>query len=85
MGEFYLVPVGVELEKMKRIMKQKRIRQGDLANAAGVKPGTVSNWLNGRKDIPVTKLLLMAAALRVTLSEIIRNEPRTDGESGNHS
>ena len=72
MSDLRLVPVELNYDEIKTRMRKRRMTQEDLALATGVDRSTISRWLNGHRDIPVTKLLLIAAILRCSLPEIIR-------------
>jgi len=69
--------VGAEL---RRIRIACRLSQEEIAWAVGVTQGTISNYESGRSDIPVTTLIVICRALKVspvdTIESVIPNYAR---------
>ena len=50
-------------EKIRLLMKQKKVTQKDLTKLTGVRQATISDWLNGKQDINVKTLEKLLKAL----------------------
>jgi len=63
----------VELGKRIRLLrKERRWRQIDLAESAGISENYVSDIENGRKEICIRTLQTVAKALGVTVGELLK-------------
>lgn len=63
-------------ERAKRRMKALKVSQDDLKTPLGVKTrGAVSHYLTGRNDPSPDQLLVMARALKTTVSGLLGEEP----------
>ena len=56
--------------RTKKIMKDRKLMQGAIADAAGYNYKTFNNMLNGRKVITDTDVLKIAKALDVTPNDL---------------
>ncbi|MET9595642.1 helix-turn-helix domain-containing protein [Streptomyces sp. NPDC006516] len=68
-------------ERLRRAMIDRKMRQSDLATAARVSTGAVSNILNGKSVPGVTTLELLAASLKISgeaLEELHQLRDRAD-------
>lgn len=59
---------------VKRIIKQKCLKQTAIAEKAGYTPNQFSSMMNGRKIIKDTDILNMAMALEVDANELFKKE-----------
>lgn len=50
-------------EKIRLLMKQKKVTQKALTRLTGVRQATISDWLNGKQDINVKTLEKLLKAL----------------------
>lgn len=69
-------------EKIKRIRKEKKLTQQQLANIVGYNSkSTISEIEKGTNDIPTEKLHLIAKALNVNISDLIDEQPKGNTKS----
>lgn len=53
-----------------KTVEAKGIRKVDLARKMGIDKGSVSNWLNGKKNITFENLILIEKALDIELINV---------------
>lgn len=63
--------------QVRQRMTELRVTQRDLADAAGVAPGRLSNWLKGRQDIRAATLQRILGALGGELSFAVHEAGKT--------
>lgn len=61
---------------IKMLCTIKNIRQKDLADALGVKPSAVTNWVTGKNSIDIETLYRLCEYLDVSLSEIFGTDKK---------
>lgn len=62
------------MNKIKRLRKQKKLKQGELARNSGISQTYLCELENGRKTNPSTDVLIrIANALNVNIAELIDN------------
>jgi transcriptional regulator with XRE-family HTH domain len=59
------------LLKIKEIRKEKGISSAELARAAKITPVSMSRYENGKRKLTIAKAAEIAAALGVTVDELI--------------
>jgi transcriptional regulator with XRE-family HTH domain len=57
-------------ERMQRLRLAKGLSQSQLARAAGVPPGTLRNWEQGRREPLLSAAARVAVALGISLDEL---------------
>jgi len=62
-------------EKASEVRKQKGIKLGQLAKAAGVEVSTVSHWLKGRREPSVPNMRILARELGMSFGEMVEEDP----------
>ena len=65
-----------------RILKERGLKQGHLANRAGIPEKTLSDMLNSRKIIRPCEAVRIADALEVDVMELFRREKKDGREKG---
>ena len=68
------------LNNIKKIRKQKGIKQEELAEALGVKKSFVSRIENDRKQLPLKRAIEIADYLDISLDELIGRKRRDHDE-----
>ena len=68
------------LNNIKKIRKQKGIKQEELAEALGVKKSFVSRIENDRKQLPLKRAIEIADYLDISLDELIGRKRRNHDE-----
>ena len=63
-----------DFERIKDIMKQKKIKQIDIVNKLNVPRSNVSSWLNGNRGIPKDKILEIAKILNVSVDYLLGSD-----------
>lgn len=63
-------PVANNLE---RLIKEKDLKQANVARAAGMKPRNLSDILNGYKVVRANEILKLAIAIGVNVEELFKN------------
>lgn len=53
-------------------LRQRRIRQREIARKLGVSDATVSKWLSGKLDVPSSKVLPLAEAAQMEPGDLLR-------------
>lgn len=68
----------IDQRAMGRRIREWRLRRGmkqvDLAYAAGLTQASLSNYENGKRDLPLAAALRVAAALDITLGDLINTD-----------
>lgn len=57
--------------QLRFLRQQRRLSQDEVALRTGLNQATVSNYENGKRDIPLSALLRIAGALEVSLTEVL--------------
>lgn len=68
------------MNNIKKIRKQKGIKQEELAEALGVKKSFVSRIENDRKQLPLKRAIEIADYLDISLDELIGRKRRDHDE-----
>lgn len=55
----------INTNKLKGLMREKQITQSDLAEKLGIKPCTVNQKLNGRRDMSLDEAEMIADVLGI--------------------
>lgn len=55
----------INTDKLKGLMKEKRVTQAELADSLGIKPCTVNQKLNGRRDMSLDEAEKIADVLGI--------------------
>ena len=50
---------------------RRELSQAEVARAAGITQASLSNYENGKRDLPLTTLLAVAQALNVSLGDLL--------------
>ena len=58
-------------ERIRELRFRMRITQAELAFQSGVTQSALSNYENGRRDVPLPVLVAMAAALKVRPTDLV--------------
>jgi len=61
-------------ENIKKIMKEKKLRQTDLSATTGIARSTMSDYVNGRTNIPMVALQKISEALGLTKSNLLEGD-----------
>ena len=69
-------------QNIKRLRKERGLRQKDIAKLTGVAMATYQRWEQGKHSIRVEKLLALAKALGVTLNEVLDDGEELEGGVG---
>lgn len=64
-------------ENFAAILKVKGVSQSQFAKMYGVKPNTINQWVNGKREPTFHDLLCICALLGVDIKEILGYTPRT--------
>lgn len=71
-------------KRLKEIMKERRLKQKDIAVLAGVSPAAVSGWMKGKVAVPEAGILKrLAKALSVSPFWLLYGEERRVTEGAN--
>ncbi|MFR6472101.1 MAG: helix-turn-helix domain-containing protein [Turicibacter sanguinis] len=62
------------MSKIKKILIEKGIKQGELAKLVGVSAQTISDFINGKHDVASRTLYKIAKVLNVSMEELIEEE-----------
>jgi transcriptional regulator with XRE-family HTH domain len=57
--------------RIRRLRRRRALRQETVARAAGISQPTLSNYETGKREVPITTALSIAAALDVSLAELL--------------
>lgn len=57
-------------ERLRRLMREKKMRQLDVAAEAGTAPSTMSNYLDGKRKLNAYKLAKILKAMSLSNEEI---------------
>lgn len=60
--------------RIKQVMREKKITQEKLAEMVGVSQGALSHWFSGRRQIDLSSLLKIADALSIPHSELLSED-----------
>jgi DNA-binding XRE family transcriptional regulator len=55
---------------LKRMIREKGLTQCDLQQASGIRQGSISNYLNGKRDPSAAQLKRLADSLGVTMDAL---------------
>lgn len=66
------------IERVRKLMKERRIQQKDLAQMSGVTEAAMSRYLSGTRQPKSETLANMATALNTTSNDLLGLEPPTD-------
>jgi transcriptional regulator with XRE-family HTH domain len=70
-------------ERLQRLRLARGLSQSQLASAAGVPPGTLKNWEQGRRTMLIDAAARLAVALGCTVGQLAGTEPLpAEGEAG---
>ena len=72
--------MALDIEKLKRLMRQRRMSQRDLASMSGVTEAAMSRYLAGNRQPKSETLANMATALHTTSNDLLGIEPPTEIE-----
>lgn len=61
----------MQLKNLTQTMDRTGHTPTDVARALGVKPGTVCAWMLGYRTPPLSRAMILAQVLGVTLEELI--------------
>jgi transcriptional regulator with XRE-family HTH domain len=66
------IPAGSQIGPLVRGLRVTRgWNQAELARAAGIPQATLSNYENGKRELPLGSAIRLAASLDVTLAELV--------------
>ena len=68
--------------RIKEIRKQKRIIQKELAAKVGIAANTLSQYETGSREPDIETTKRIAAALNVTVDELVGSERKTPAKNG---
>jgi transcriptional regulator with XRE-family HTH domain len=72
--DLYKVVMEVDVDKVKRLRKERVLTIRELADEAGVSKTTISNIENGQSEAYPSTIRKLARALDVTPSELVRQD-----------
>ncbi len=72
--ELYKVVMEVDVDKVKRLRKERVLTIRELANEAGVSKTTISNIENGQSEAYPSTIRKLARALEVQPSDLVRRD-----------
>ena len=72
--ELYKVVVEVDVDKLKRLRKERVLTIRELADEAGVSKTTISNIENGQSEAYPSTIRKLARALEVQPSELVHQD-----------
>lgn len=71
------------INRLKSIMKERKITQTELANRTGIRQSSISDWLNDRYEPKQDKVYIIAKALNVSPAWLLGyDEPSTTQTEG---
>lgn len=71
------------INRLKNIMKERKITQTELANLTGIRQSSISDWLNDRYEPKQDKVYIIAKALNVSPAWLLGyDEPSTNQTEG---
>lgn len=70
--------MSLNIERVRKLMKERRIQQKDLAQMSGVTEAAMSRYLAGTRQPKSETLANMATALQTTSNDLLGLEPPTD-------
>ena len=72
--DLYKVVMEVDVDKVKRLRKERVLTIRELANEAGVSKTTISNIENGQSEAYPSTIRKLARALEVQPSDLVRRD-----------
>ena len=72
--------MALDTEKLKKLMRERRMSQRDLAGMSGVTEAAMSRYLSGERQPRADTLANMATALHTTSNDLLGLEPPTEVE-----
>lgn len=72
--------MALDIEKLKRLMRERHISQRDLAGMSGVTEAAMSRYIAGTRQPKSETLSNMATALNTTSNDLLGLEPPTEVE-----
>ncbi len=72
--ELYKVVMEVDVDKVKRLRKERVLTIRELANEAGISKTTISNIENGQSEAYPSTIRKLARALEVQPSDLVRRD-----------
>ena len=71
------------INRLKNIMKERKITQTELAKRTGIRQSSISDWLNNRYEPKQDKVYIIAKALNVSPAWLLGyDEPSTNQTEG---
>lgn len=71
------------INRLKSIMKERKITQTELSNRTGIRQSSISDWLNDRYEPKQDKVYIIAKALNVSPAWLLGyDEPSTTQTEG---
>lgn len=71
------------INRLKNIMKERKITQTELAKRTGIRQSSISDWLNDRYEPKQDKVYIIAKALNVSPAWLLGyDEPSTNQTEG---
>lgn len=58
-------------QKLRQWRLRRELSQADVARGAGITQASLSNYENGKRDMPLSTLVGVAAALNVSLGDLL--------------
>ena len=58
-------------QRIREWRRRRSLSQAYVANYAGITQASLSNYENGKRDLPLSTLLSVTGALNVTLAEVL--------------
>lgn len=63
----------IDLEKVGRLLKEKKLKQKDVANALGICIMSANRKLNGTRDFRASELFGLANLLNVSANDLLKS------------
>ena len=64
------------MNRIPEVLKERGIKQTQLAVALGVTRSCISQYCSGKVDVPVSKLIAISIALDCEISELIKSNKK---------
>lgn len=61
------------MNRISKVLKDKGVKQTQLADALGVTRSCISQYCSGKVDVPISKLIAISIALDCDISELIKS------------
>ena len=68
------------IKNIKRLLREQGLDQADLAEELGVRPGTVSSWMQGKTEMSVSYFAQMCRYLSVAPNELLGMNAESFGD-----